>query len=151
MAIMHRFHAEKADPTAVTLRFTADLLSRHADYPIGGMAPVLAKNLRELRVYLEDFGLHFSLIHLDRIISILSGNIKTDSGNIAEQINDLHQRIYDELSSTYCIRLAKEQADLFALPVPLFGTTVAGKFQFASFEIEEAGKCLALRRSTAVR
>ena len=110
MAIMHRFHAEKAYTTAVTLRFTADLLSRHADYPIGGMAPVLAKNLRELRVYLEDFGLHFSLIHLDRIISILSSNIKTDSSNIAEQINDLHQRIYDELSSTYCIRLAKEQA-----------------------------------------
>jgi hypothetical protein len=40
----------------------------------------------------------------------LSDNIKTDSGNIAEQINDLHQRIYDELSSTYCIRLAKQQA-----------------------------------------
>ena len=37
------------------------------------------------------------------------------------------------------------------MTVPLFGTTVAGKFQFASFEIEEAGKCLALRRSTAVR
>ncbi len=50
MAIMHRFHAEKAYTTAVTLRFTADLRSRHADYPIGGMAPVLAKNLRELRV-----------------------------------------------------------------------------------------------------
>jgi len=50
LAIMHRFHAEKAYTTAVTLRFTADLLSRHADYPIGGMAPVLAKNLRELRV-----------------------------------------------------------------------------------------------------
>jgi hypothetical protein len=59
---------------------------------------------------LEDFGLHFSLIHLDRIISILSDNIKTDSGDIAEQINDLRQRNYDELSSTYCIRLAKEQA-----------------------------------------
>jgi hypothetical protein len=50
---------------------------------------------------------------------------------------------------TNCIRLAKEQADLFAPPVPLFGTTVAGEFQFASFEIEEAG--LALSRSTAVR
>jgi len=93
LAIMHRFHPDKVYTTSVTLRFTADLLSQHPDYPIGGMAPGLTRNLRELSVYLEDFGLHFSLIHLDRIISILSGNIKTDSGNIAEQINDLHQRI----------------------------------------------------------
>jgi hypothetical protein len=62
---------------------------------------------------------------------------------------EIEGRIYDELDlmSWFCID--KRKADFYEPAAPLFGAEVDLKFPSAKYEIEEAGNCLALRRSTA--
>jgi hypothetical protein len=56
---------------------------------------------------------------------------------------------FRELSSRKAILMSSSQASMFAGKEPLFGNEVFEAFSFAREDIEEAGKCLALERSTA--
>src|SRR5439155_1057784 len=58
-------------------------------------------------------------------------------------------RARDQLQARILLSLPISARDLYTQPRPLFGEDVASKFPSAAYEIEEAGKCLALERSTA--
>jgi hypothetical protein len=58
-------------------------------------------------------------------------------------------RARDQLQSRTFLAIPSGMRDFYAQSTPLFGGEVATKFSSVSYEIEEAGKCLALDRSTA--
>lgn len=62
---------------------------------------------------------------------------------------EIEMRIHDELDLVTILCLDKRMADYYEPVLPAFGQEVESRFPSANYEIEEAGKCLALRRSTA--
>lgn len=62
---------------------------------------------------------------------------------------DLHLRVIDELGDRLFLALPPESASYYDQKQPLFGGDVESKFPQMSEDIAEAGKCLALNRSTA--
>ena len=68
---------------------------------------------------------------------------------LAEAIEDVDARLKDELRLITVYVLDYSKAKYFETGQDLFGADVAQKFQSAAFEIDEAGKCLAVHRSTA--
>jgi hypothetical protein len=70
-------------------------------------------------------------------------------GQIYKYVEDLHIRMFDELTLRKLYVLEQERTKYFEPDAPLFGVDVANKFVSTVFEIDEAGKCLALGRSTA--
>lgn len=62
---------------------------------------------------------------------------------------ELNGRILDELGASKFLQLNTQEAEFFSPGSPLFGPIVAQKFPSLTYDITEAGKCLALGRSTA--
>lgn len=62
---------------------------------------------------------------------------------------ELYNRMRDELSDRLFLAVDQRDGDLYKQAEPLFGAEVAGKFPSIIYDIDEAGKCLALDRSTA--
>jgi hypothetical protein len=67
---------------------------------------------------------------------------------LAPQLEILKESVFAELRTMLFFRMDDEYRQYFEMPTP-FGQTVALRFPTASFDIEEAGKCLALARPTA--
>ena len=67
---------------------------------------------------------------------------------LQEIVTDIDKIIRLELDTTYAFSLSHAEAGLFEPAEPLLGDDVAEKFQSCDFDIEEAGKCHALGRST---
>ena len=74
---------------------------------------------------------------------------KATYGKYLERVNSLHQVLVKELSKTELFVLHRADLVLFDPREPPFGQAVEDKFPDARFDIEEAGKCLALGRPTA--
>jgi hypothetical protein len=71
------------------------------------------------------------------------------AGYLREIVSEIQDRLHDELEGTliFCIR---ENAEYFEPKVPLLGKEFEDKFAtHGIFELDEAGKCLALSRGTA--
>src|SRR5262249_37665302 len=68
---------------------------------------------------------------------------------LKEALASLYMRIRDELDLLHCFALTAESKSYFDEAAPQWGEKVAASFPSASYDISEAGKCLALRRSTA--
>lgn len=87
----------------------------------------------------------------DEIISLCS---KADdarlpkSSEIQSLFVELNKRIEVELKSHTYLCIPKEQSDFYKNPLKDWQTTIAA-FPKATYDIEEASKCLALRRNTA--
>lgn len=64
-------------------------------------------------------------------------------------LDDIETTLRRELSIIKFLVLNSQEQDRFEPPQPLFGPTVGLKFPSIAYEISEAGKCLALDRSTA--
>lgn len=60
----------------------------------------------------------------------------------------LHERLRDELESVWFKVLSSDEAKQYKATAP-FGSVVNNKFSSATYDIQEAAKCLALDRSTA--
>lgn len=87
-----------------------------------------------------------ALITLERIVQLIDDDDCTmDAFTIL--IEEAERRLYDELSLRKVFSLDPQNADLFESAG--FGSEVATKFPSAAYDIDEAGKCLALGRSTA--
>jgi hypothetical protein len=85
----------------------------------------------------------------DRLVAEMQKG-EANAKDINSLIRHVHERMRDQLDSTAFIVLRLSQRDLYEQRDPLFGSEVAERFPpSAAFEIEEAGKCLALERSTA--
>lgn len=114
---------------------------------------IKANGLRDLKTLLAE------LIVLDAKMAALStGRLiermeKTGASitlpTFAEGIKDIDYRLRDELSFISVFVLPADKAKLYKSREPLFGSEFAAKFPSAQYDIDEAGKCLALGRSTA--
>ncbi len=102
----------------------------------------LAESIKPLGVRISEMAVADTLTALDATPPINVGTFENLLGNIG-------QTLERELSLTNVFVIDAEKAKYFESSQPLFGPEVATKFPSISYDIEEAGKCYALRRSTA--
>jgi hypothetical protein len=69
--------------------------------------------------------------------------------DVLKSYEHIASRLMDELSAVKIFCLDRETGQYFESEVPLFGQGVADKLPLAIPDIEDAGKCLALRQGTA--
>jgi len=107
--------------------------------------------LAELEREVERLKLESTRKQLERVKEALFGNDRQRVPLTAIQpmIRELHVRMCDELEGRFFLFLPSENVPLYRQKEPLFGATVEAKFPEMSEDISEAGKCLALNRSTA--
>jgi hypothetical protein len=67
----------------------------------------------------------------------------------ASELQQLDKMIRWEMENHLFFFVSPTEAELYQQKEPLFGPEVQNNFPAADFDISEAGKCLALRRSTA--
>lgn len=97
------------------------------------------------------------IVVLDRVAAVLANNPNESGVQIgnAESIPmqgymaEIANRIKDELGSRLMLVIPTENAAQYEQLEPPFGKDFAGKFPSAQYDLAEAGKCLALSRSTA--
>lgn len=94
---------------------------------------------------LEESGLPFSAKTARRATEFGSGTTYSD---LNHWFGEFHRRLKDELQGTTLFALNPDTVHLYTEP-SLFGETVAERFSSTAFDIEEAGKCLALSLGTA--
>ena len=76
-------------------------------------------------------------------------NSRATWGGMAERINDIRKTLSRELRLAKAFTVEPGKQHYFEPTEPLFGIEVERGFPSASYDIGEAGKCLALDRSTA--
>lgn len=96
----------------------------------------------------KSLGLTFSEMTIQRIKSELSGDSIISSMEILNSIEELENRLTDEMKSRKFFSVEPDKQYLLD-GENLFGVEVAKAFHSASNDIEEAGKCLAFERWTA--
>jgi hypothetical protein len=102
----------------------------------------------ELRGQLEILGAKFTIISVDAFCRLVNGgDCSYEQAN--EHVRDINRRLRDELNSVTIFAIGQTEALLYDPVAPHFGSDVATKFPSAQYEIEEAGKCLSVGRSTA--
>lgn len=110
--------------------------------------------LFQLRAESEKIGLSLSTMQIDRIKDYVRENagrvsLQEFGERLRQLVVELHTRVLDELGDRFFIVLPNEMAQYYKQPEPLFGASVESAFPKASEDIAEAGKCLAVGRSTA--
>ena len=111
------------------------------------MKPFLA-NLNELRGFLLETELFASKGYVDRIEAMMMK--PTYLSSFTAEYDKLHSTIHVEIGQKHFLRLSESEKALFQPNSPIFGDDVQEKFLFTAYEIDEAAKCLALGRATAV-
>lgn len=110
---------------------------------------ILLEASERLLVYVERCDLKAS----NRALSRLGGNLQGDGEfsyqHFDEFAADLLLRLRDELELTKFVHIESGRIQFYDPTEPLFGQLVAANYPTAYLEVEEAGKCLALGRSTA--
>jgi hypothetical protein len=104
--------------------------------------------LPKLRNHCAFINLTLSLKSIDR----LSESINSNPGMMIKELKDgcdeLRRRIIDEVSDNLFLYIPKTHVTWYESE-NLFGDAVDQAFPSTSYDIKEAGKCLALRRNTA--
>lgn len=98
--------------------------------------------------HLEVLGARVAAMAAQEAQLILAGKDVT-WGQVLRATDDVRNTMKRELHLTKTFAISAERQRYFDPTEPLFGPDVAAKFLSAAYEIEEAGKCLALDRSTA--
>lgn len=113
----------------------------------GKEAQDFTKDIDSLLRQLDDIELKMSSVALKRI----RDNLQTGAAlkDIRTGLVDVRTRIQDELANVLLFCVPSDVSKYYAPKEPLFGQPVQERFTLASFEIDEAGKCLAFGRSTA--
>lgn len=109
---------------------------------------VILERAQKLKPILEQIGARVTLAEVERHLDEMKkGWIYQDFLRLCyERIVD---RLEDELALVNLYALDAERAKYFEPKDPLFGKQFQIAFASAAFELDEAGKCLALGRSTA--
>lgn len=110
-------------------------------------AATFLQNLRDLEKQLEEMKLKQTLKSVRRLIDKIQRSVLLDD-RAEFLLSDIGLRLHDELDEVLLFSLP-QNAEQFEQAEPIFGRRVAHNYQGASADISEAGKCLALRRSTA--
>ena len=96
---------------------------------------------------MRDLGCEFSVQYAEHAIGEFRSSMGDHEG-LRSAVKVLQGRFEDELGNTFFYRIERNKAHLYDQS-NLFGATVFQQFPSATFDIEEAGKCLALDRNTA--
>jgi hypothetical protein len=83
----------------------------------------------------------------DMVMRLREGALRP--GTIGDELGQIEARLHNELAPMRFIIAAPARAHLLDRDQPAFGAEVAECFPSASYDIEEAALCLALRRPTA--
>jgi hypothetical protein len=98
----------------------------------------------------KSLGLPMAQKQIDHLKAYLDDNpSQTTFDGLYNLVTGIHSRVMDELDEKAFLMLPSDRKRLYSQPEPLFGTDVEKKFPSMSEDIAEAGKCLALNRSTA--
>jgi hypothetical protein len=108
----------------------------------------IGKTLGEIHYDIERLDLP-ALKQSQRIRDWFEDDRSRDYAELTRMMKDLALRISDDLSERLFLAVPREAQRLYAPAEPLFGKAVEAKFPKMSEDIAEAGKCLALQRSTA--
>ena len=108
----------------------------------------LSSTMKEIRRELVVLGLPLSIMTVDQLIPRLRSK-KCIYRDLGESIRSLRGRIQDELTHVSLFVIDQRLAAFYAPSSPHFGRDVADKFLSSNYDIEEAGKCFAVRRCTA--
>jgi len=114
-------------------------------------------DIRLLRNTLVEMGLRGPLASLERLEAKINpvgsdGLIpfeEAEIGNLTSALVELDGRLVDEMKYHIFLSLSPKERDYFEPKEPIFGLIVDRQFSTASFEIDEASKCMALGRYTA--
>lgn len=111
------------------------------------LASIVSESTSDLEGQLLRIGLPFAAKAVERLTQDLA-RTNIDSRAIKNDIRDIRTRMRDELENVLFFTVSKHKSKLEPKSPP-FGSDVNDKFPSAADDIEEAGKCLALERSTA--
>jgi hypothetical protein len=109
---------------------------------------VMISTLKGIRLESNKIGLSSVVAQVNRIEEYTTSN-SPDVNQWQNMLFELYNRLRDDLSSRSFLSVMEESAKYYKQTEPLFGLEVASKFPCVAYEIEEAGKCFALDRSTA--
>ncbi len=129
--------------------FLRDVLPRlDQDGPIPtSVSDPIRREAAELLVLLTPLNAPLTILAVERLIDSLKRVVQyRELNNLIEQILP---RLKDELGLMHLLALDPAESKLYAPVTPHFGAEVRAKFSHAIYDIDEAGKCLALGRSTA--
>ena len=104
--------------------------------------------LAEFRAELERLGCALSVKQANRFQKTVESKVGWMQ-SIQEAFTHLKTIVEDELAAVEFFAIEPSKRRYFAPDSPLYGADVAAKFPSLQYEIDEAGKCLALERSTA--
>ena len=149
---MLRFHADKFVDVFNTLKLVEDMLTT-PESPLKneGTLSFIEDEVKKLHEQLLELNLNLSAKEASRLRFGLT-NISLDepevwSGYFKKHSEQLRVIVADELEGK-AIYYVSDHVNLLS-DSPLFGDKVDGAFPSAQYDISEAGRCLALRRSTA--
>ncbi len=130
---------------------TIDVVSRALrapDEPIGErLAEILLRVLRDHAGALDLPGFALSKMEADNLRKLLAEGTSATNHFVAYSAMALRHRIEDELSLTMVWQIPPAMAGFFE--PNLFGPDVAEHFPSAILDLEDAGKCLGMGRTTA--
>ena len=148
---MLRFYAEKFHTaTHLMAMFRSRLeLEKRDNVSIFGTSPTeIAKHLNELSCILGELNLPLSKKNVDFISEKLQANAMiTQEFRFA--VDHLYRTLNDEIQLVTFFSIKPENAKLYDQKDLLFGDEVNTAFPSSTFDIKEAGRCLALERDTA--
>lgn len=142
---MLKFHAEEFVAALHTLNRLEQLIDREDSRSV--LASLLAESVSDLERELSAIGLPVTAKAVERLSQELAGSV-INPATVKMNIRDIRYRMKDELGSVLFLAIMKHKTK-FEATSPLFGDGVNDNFPSAAEDIEEAGKCLALERSTA--
>lgn len=119
---------------------------------IGAVDPVVLNMMKDivskLRASLEELGAEVTLLAVDDLEVVTNGDLPTYESirNVVDQIDITLKR---ELKTIRVLVVERNDRDLYDPKDPPFGVKFNPKFVGCAYDLEEAGKCLSLGRSTA--
>lgn len=112
-------------------------------------APEFRDDLREIGGQLDAMGLRLAKKTADKLGDFLTPGPNKDYDELLRLLEELESRFRDDLDTQIFLALSPGDVEKFNPTGPLFGEDVADKFPTSLFDIEEAGKCMAIGRYTA--
>lgn len=107
----------------------------------------LLRDVSQMRDSCIELGLSVARQKVESIASSLE-SARHDAGKITDAFGELERIVKYELASHVFLYIEPTQAHLYT-DADLFGSDVASNFPSTAYDVEEAGKCLALNRATA--
>lgn len=129
----------------ILLQETKDKLSSPSSF----LTADTLRELDKLRVECTKLGLTVTVVCINELCSRLTQNSPMSFKDLGDALAEISRTLEREISSISVIVLDTFEKSMFEPVGPLFGVDVHQKFPALAYDIEEAGKCLALGRSTS--